>query len=94
MKLVRFTKQTFRTAFTNTFLDFEETVKENSSFDFDTNDETVKEADGSTSSSGVGSSSKTDPDDTRKSSTLEDDSLNNSVDDVDALFGLTKGNFS
>ena len=42
-------------------LDFESfaTVRENSSFDFGVNDDTVKEADGSSSSSGVGSTTRT-----------------------------------
>ena len=85
------------------FSDFEtcSTVRENSSFDFDANDDTVKEADGSSASSGVGSSSAQtsndteltdlEKDDTKKSSNFDDDSLNASIDDADALFGDCKG---
>ena len=76
------------------------TVRENSSFDFDANEETVKDADGSSASSGVGSSSARtndteltdlEKDDTKKSSTFDDDSLNASIDDADAFFGDCKG---
>ena len=85
-------------------LDFESfaTVRENSSFDFGVNDDTVKEADGSSSSSGVGSTTRTndteltdlEKDETKKSSNFDDDSLNASIDDADALFGECKSKFS